>query len=385
MKIVFLCEAVFPENKGGVERWFSQLSAELSRRGHEVHYFNATGVNGNRNGVQHRSITPEPWFYLPGGVRSKRQAIRFAKAAYRELRSIEADAIYATSVPILSVFPVGLIGSVRKRTTTIVEWFEIWPLKYWIQYSGFLSGVVGWAIQLAALQVGRYRIVYTERASNSLKSLNLRLRGKNIIRLSGLCSPVFVRQEDDVVKVRNDISFLGRFVDEKQPLLAIQGVMEFIKTGWAGTFWVIGKGPSLTSMKKLLEMNPNAAKQINIIEDATDEIVSMHLRNSFALLHPSKREGYGLASVEAAYSGTPSVLLDYPNNATLDLGISPELVVTDLSPSGIASKLNLAFHEQASIRMRTLNWASNAALHKSITSTADQVEKLLGVSNAQGQ
>jgi glycosyltransferase involved in cell wall biosynthesis len=385
MRIVFLCEAVFPENKGGVERWFSQLSTELSRRGHEVHYFNATGVNENRKGVQHRSITPEPWFYLPGGIRSKRQAIGFAKSAYRELRSIEADAIYATSVPILSVFPVGLIGSIRKRTTTFVEWFEIWPLKYWIQYSGFLSGVVGWAIQLVALQVGRYRIVYTERASSSLKRLNLRLRSKDIIRLSGLCSPIFVRQEDVAAKVRNDISFLGRFVDEKQPLLAIQGVMEFIKTGWAGNFWIIGKGPALASMKKLLDMNQDAAKQIHVVEDATDEIVSMHLRNSFALLHPSKREGYGLASVEAAYLGTPSVLLNYPNNATLDLGISPELVVTDLSPSGISSKLTQAFHEQASIRMRTFDWASDAALNKSIVSTADQIEQLLGGSNVEGQ
>jgi glycosyltransferase involved in cell wall biosynthesis len=204
------------------------------------------------------------------------------------------------------------------------------------------------------------------------------------MQLSGLCSPFFVQPQDDA-KLRNDISFLGRFVDEKQPLLAIQGVIEFIKSGWTGNFWVIGKGPSLASMKKLLEMNQDAAKQINIVEDASDEIVAMHLRNSFVLLHPSKREGYGLASVEAAYVGTPSVLLKYPNNATLDLGISPELVVTNLTPSGIASKLNLAFHEQASIRMRTLNWASNAALNKSITSTADQIEKLLGVSNAQGQ
>jgi glycosyltransferase involved in cell wall biosynthesis len=384
MKIVFLCEAVFPENKGGVERWFSQLSTELSRRGHEVLYLNATGVNENRNGVQYRSITSEPWFYLAGGVRSKRQAIRFAISSYRELRSIKADTIYATSVPILSVFPVGLVGSRRKRTTTFVEWFEIWPIKYWIQYSGILSGVVGWVIQLAALQVGKFRIVYTERASSSLERLNLHPVRKNVMQLSGLCSPFFVQPQDDA-KLRNDISFLGRFVDEKQPLLAIQGVIEFIKSGWTGNFWVIGKGPSLASMKKLLEMNQDAAKQINIVEDASDEIVAMHLRNSFVLLHPSKREGYGLASVEAAYVGTPSVLLKYPNNATLDLGISPELVVTNLTPSGIASKLNLAFHEQASIRMRTLNWASNAALNKSITSTADQIEKLLGVSNAQGQ
>jgi hypothetical protein len=77
--------------------------------------------------------------------------------------------------------------------------------------------------------------------------------------------------------------------------------------------------------------------------------------------------------------------LDYPNNATLDLGISPELVVTDLSPSGISSKLDQAFHDQASFRMRTLDWASNAALTRSIASTADEIEELLGVSNAEGQ
>lgn len=381
MRIIFLCEAVFPENKGGVERWFNQLSTELSKRGHEIHYLNAAGVNGNRKGVEYCSITPKPWFYLPGGVRSKRQAIKFAFSAYRALRSIEADAIYATSVPILSVFPVGIIGRFGKRKVTFIEWFEIWPIKYWIQYSGVVSGATGWLTQLLALQMGRVRVVYTQSAFSSLKKLNILPLRKNIYQLAGLCSPTITHKHEGPKK-RNDVTFLGRFVDEKQPLLAIEGVLEFIKTGWTGNFWVIGTGPSLQSMKQLLEMNQDAARQIKIIEDATDETVAMHLENSFALLHPSKREGYGLASVEAAYLGTPSILLSYPNNATIDLGISPELVVTDLNPSGIAIKLAQALNEQELIKARTLEWARNAASTRSLTTTADQIEKLLGVSNA---
>ena len=181
MRVAFLCEAVFPENKGGVERWFCQLSTELARRGHEVAYLNAAGVNEMRNGVVYTSITREPWSYLPGGVRSKKQAIAFAFAAYRQLRSMNIDAIYATAVPILSVFPVSLVRLSQRRVKTFVEWFEIWPFKYWLDYAGCISGSIGWLIQFVALQAGKYRIVYTARAAESIERDGLASTAKNII------------------------------------------------------------------------------------------------------------------------------------------------------------------------------------------------------------
>lgn len=380
MRVVFLCEAVFPENKGGVERWFSQLSAELSRRGHEVTYLNAAGVNETRNGVIYNSITREPWSYLPGGVRSKKQAVAFSLAAFRKLHSMNIDAIYATSVPILSVFPVGIVRLSNRRVKTFVEWFEIWPLRYWLDYAGSISGSLGWLIQFVALQVGKYRIVYTKRAARSIARNSLMSSSKNIIELPGLCSSDFTKQAEDGSE-RKDITFLGRFVDEKQPILAIESVEEFIKTGWDGKFWIIGKGPSLQSMKDALATNPGVAQQIHIIEDATDEAVTASLRNSFVLLHPSKREGYGLASVEAAYLGTPSILLNYPNNATLDLEISPSLVVNELSSRGVAAKLDFAYKNQISLRKSTLIWAENASLNRSLESTTDKIEEWLEVTN----
>lgn len=380
MRIVFLCEAVFPENKGGVERWFNQLSRELSQRGYEVLYLNAAGVNENRDGVRYMSITQKEWSYLAGGKRSKKQSLDFACVAFWKLREVQADAIYATSVPILSVFPVGLNRFMKRRVETFVEWFEIWPLNYWLSYAGYFSGALGWLIQTLALQIGGHRITYTARATRSISSMNLIPFTKNIIQLPGLCSPVFSSPIDSD-EIRNDITFLGRFVDEKQPIMAIEAVLEFIKSGWTGNFWIIGKGPSLISMKLLLEKSPHSNHQIHLVEDAIDENVSAHIRESFVLLHPSKREGYGLASVEAAYLGTPSILLNYPNNATLDLEISPDLVVNELNPKGIVAKLELALKEQISLRKETLAWAENASLSRSLKSTADEIEQLLGVSN----
>lgn len=382
MKIVFICEAVFPENKGGVERWFNRLSQELASRGHEVVYLNAAGVDENRSGVQYRSITKHPWFYLPGGVRSKGQALSFGRAVFRELRSIDADSIYATSVPILSILPLALIRILKPRTTAFVEWFEIWPYKYWIFYSGYFSGSLGWLIQLLALQIGNYRIAYTERAVRDIYGKNFLQSKKNVRLLPGLCEPIFYPRQDENA-IRTDVTFLGRFVDEKQPLLALDAVFKFIESGWTGNFWIIGKGPALEEIEQMLNRYPETRSQIQVLENVPDAIVREKLESSFALLHPSKREGYGLASVEAAYLGTPSILLNYPENATLDLEISPDLVVGIPNAKDIVTKLELAFREQLRLRQRTLEWAKNASLNKSIKSTADSIENLLGVINEQ--
>ena len=378
---MFLCEAVFPENKGGVERWFSRLTRELTSRGHDITYLNAAGVDGERLGVSYKSITREPWSYLPGGVRSKRQAMRFSLAAFKELRTIEADAIYATAVPILSVFPVGVSGFFKGRTKTFVEWFEVWPFKYWISYSGWLSGTVGWLIQLFALQIGMYRVSYTDRTSKSIQNQTIFCFKRKVTQLPGLCSNEF-EQFTGEDSFRNDITFLGRFVDEKQPILAIEAVLEFMKFGWTGTFWIIGKGPSLRLMREILATKTSLDKQIIILEDASDEIVNEHLKSSFVLLHPSKREGYGLASVEAAYLGTPSILLDYPNNATVDLKISPELIASHYSKQEIANKLQHAWQNQSRLRIETLEWAFSASQSKSLKSTVDEIERILGVNSA---
>ena len=54
MKIAIICESVFPESKGGLERWMVWLASNLFRKGNIVFYFNACGVNEVREGVVYK-------------------------------------------------------------------------------------------------------------------------------------------------------------------------------------------------------------------------------------------------------------------------------------------------------------------------------------------
>lgn len=382
MKYVFVCEAVFPEDKGGVERWFRKLSIELSSRGHDVTYLNASGINELREGVLYKSITKKNWFYLEGGVRSKRQALNFAKQTYVTLKDAKVDVVYATSVPILALLPIAILKFLDKKMITFIEWHEIWPLRYWISYAGKVSGVFGWIIQLITLQIGDFKVTYTEQSLKAIKRLTPKSIKARVLSLPGMCDPVVPILNPENNEIRKDLSFLGRFVDEKQPLFALDCAINFIDSGWSGHFWVMGKGPALLSMEQKLLTRPNYCKQIKIIENPTDEIVEHKLKNSFALLHPSKREGYGLASIEAAYLGTPSILLDYPNNGTIDLKINPDLVVREFTVESVAKTLQLALDNQLKYRTQALDWSLLASKNQSLISTVDNLESIVEAKNA---
>ena len=77
MKIAIICEAVFPENKGGLERWMAWLANSLFSKGYEVFYLNASGVNEVREGVVFESITNKSWSYTKNNTRSISQSIEF--------------------------------------------------------------------------------------------------------------------------------------------------------------------------------------------------------------------------------------------------------------------------------------------------------------------
>ena len=369
MKILLICEAVFPENKGGIERWFQVLGRDFHSRGHEITYFNSSSVNEARDGIRYFASSAGKWSYKKGGVRSKAQAVRFGIDVYRWLRKEDFDLIYCSSVPIFSIF--GLILRKKRETKVFVEWFEIWNLRYWFRYSGIITGSVGWLVQLLALQFGKYRVVYTEGAHRSLSRMGLLNRNK-IILLPGLCPESKPPTSSGQGTMKHDIYFLGRFVNEKQPLLAINCVEAFLRTGWKGKFWLAGTGPLVPEIKAVIKLK-KLETYVELVENPTDEEIEKIARNSFVLLHPSRREGYGLASVEAAYRGVPSLLIDYPDNATVDLGISPQLVVKNDEVEEMVKVLTLAWENQQFFESETLDWAEKARQSRSSSQTCSKI------------
>jgi glycosyltransferase involved in cell wall biosynthesis len=372
MRVLLVCEAVFPENKGGIERWFQTLGKEFCESKNSVTYFNSTAINEIRDEIKYVSVIEETWSYRKGGVRSKTEAIKFGIRLFLWLRKEEFDLIYCSSVPIFSIFAVSMAKS--QKALVFTEWFEVWSMQYWIRYSGIIAGPIGWLVQSLALQFGDKRFVYTLMAKDAISRANP-LNRKNVHVLPGLCPQSDVDVEIQQIRKRNDVYFLGRFVDEKQPILAIEAIEEFIKTGWHGKFWLLGTGPIAPELEIEIQRR-GLEDSVEMVVNPTDLQVEEIAANSFALLHPSRREGYGLASVEAAYRGIPSILINYPDNATVELEIAPKLVSQRGEVSEIASLLALAWIEQVSFRVETLAWAHQASLSRNLRSTSSEIIRI---------
>ena len=374
MRIAIVLEAVFPESKGGLERWYGMLSSCLAESGHEVIYLNSQKVNLTRNKVNYVSISSGGWSYLSGGKRSISQAVLFSRDLYRWIMHEEVDVVYTSSVPILSIFSASLACK-RKKIPLLVEWFEIWRFSYWIRYSGFVFGIVGWLIQLIALQLGKQIFVFTKLIGSRAKKL--RVNRKSISKMPGLCSsePKVYSSKD---KTREDLVSIGRLVDEKQPKLAIEVVKNFIETGWKGTYWIVGTGPLATNVRQMIS-EPIFKEQIKFIENGTDEFIDEILSKSFALLHLSRREGYGLALVEAAYFGTPGIMVKYPENASIELKINPELICMDDEIKTIIDKLSYAYVNQIDERKVTNGWVIDSMKSRTYAKTCNLINDTINI------
>jgi hypothetical protein len=98
------------------------------------------------------------------------------------------------------------------------------------------------------------------------------------------------------------------------------------------------------------------------------------------LFNPSIREGYGLVSVEAAYQGIPVMLINYPDNASIDLEICPELVIETRDLNQIRDKYLWAFENQDVLRKQALIWAVDASKNRSAVLSLARIEALINKS-----
>lgn len=376
MKSAIVLEAVFPENKGGLERWYSYLSHELASEVQSIDYLNSSNVNRVSGKLSYVSITKYKWSYLDGGVRSIRQALNFLWVLIKWFSKQRYDFVYLSSVPILSIFVIPIIKLKNPKTKIIVEWLEYWPIEYWCMYKGRLVGSLSWLIQLAALQLGDYRTTFIERTNLKIKSRNLSWKRNRTILLPGLVnekSSIEYRAESN----RNNITFLGRLVEEKNPLFAISIIESFIDSGWNGTFWLIGTGPEENNIKSAIEKS-GKQNQIKLIINASDELIKEKFQGSFLLLHPSKREGYGLVCVEAAFTGLPTLLINYPENGAVDLQINPRLIANSPDIGEIIELIEYAKVNFDQESAHSLKWASNALIHRT---NKESTKRILGLSH----
>ena len=139
---------------------------------------------------------------------------------------------------------------------------------------------------------------------------------------------------------------------------------------------MIGTGPLKLEMEAQIK-ELNLEQRVTILNNASDQMVEKKLLSSFALLHPSKREGYGLAILEAASRGVPAIMISYPENRAIELEILTELVSESEKPKELVALLVHTYMHQEQIRKKLkkliVKNSNNSNAYKSITN----IEKII--------
>ena len=371
MKIGIVYETTYPEFKGGVERWFFDLSKGLSEKSFQVSYLNTVGRVSTQNNLAYKEIGNSKHSFHKTGERSSKNVLVFAVSVFRGVRQEEYDVLYLSSFPFLHIWAARIARVLFRRKYRIyVEWFELPNLRYWKEEFGSIIGFLGFSLQQLTVRVSDVNVVYLESTFKQLS--HKRKSEKSTLKLPGICmdeeEPVF----SAVISEREDVSQIGRLTKDKQPILGLEAIKLLKETGWNGHFHILGSGPMESEVASYVYEN-KMDHYVTTYGDGAEQIKAEILNKTGVLLHPSKREGFGLAIVEAAALGIPTLLIRGENNKSMELGINPGLVSETNNAVEIAALLQLALRTQSKLSSECLSW--NKLVRSSMRSV-DSIMKL---------
>jgi glycosyltransferase involved in cell wall biosynthesis len=374
MRICLVYDCLFPHTIGGAERWYRDIAARLAADGHDVTYVTlrqwGDGVDPGFDGVHVVSAGPRMALYADEGRRRVLPPIVFGAGVLWHLlrHGRRYDVVHAASFPYFSLLAAGLVRRLRPFRL-LVDWFEVWTLAYWQGYLGRVAGYVGWQVQRLCMRVPQTALTYSRIHGARLRDEGFR---GDIEQLGGLyggsLEPASAAQAEPFVV------FAGRQIPEKQAPAVVHAVAAARRLLPELRARVLGDGPDRS---KVL-----AAIAEHGLEGAVDapgfvsaEEVDAAMRSALALVFPSRREGFGLVVVEAAHRGTPSIVVDDPDNASTELvddGVNG-YVAASASADDLAAAIVRVHAEGLPLRERTAAWFDRNAERLALGRTLDRV------------
>ena len=387
MRIALVYDCLYPWTVGGAERWMRALAEALAAAGHDVTYLTRRqwepGAEPRIPGVRVVAVSPAEPLYGPDGTRTIGEPLRFGRGVTGHLLRHRGryDVVHSCSFPYFSV--LGAAAALRGTGVPLfVDWFEVWSPEYWNAYLGGLRGRVGGLVQRACARVPQQPFAFSDLHAARLVQEGARTAPK---RLAGLDAALAAAAPAPTAGRAPLVVFAGRHIPDKRvPAIpaAVAAAREHVPTLHA---LVLGDGPD---RPKLLAAIAEAGMQ-DVVQapgfvDAAE--VEAAIRRAACLLLPSQREGYGLVVVEAAASGTPSVVAAGPDNAAVELiepGVNGVVAASD-RPEDLADALVAAVQGGDGLRERTAAWFAANARRLSVGASLEQVLEAYGQARAWG-
>lgn len=372
VRICLVYDCLFPYTVGGGERWYRALAERLAAEGHDVSYLTLRqwerGEEPNVPGVSVVAVGPRLDLYIAGRRRIG-PALRFGAGVLRHLsrQGRRYDVVHCASTPFFALLAAGLVRR-RGRYRLLVDWIEVWTMAYWREYLGRVKGTLAWAVQRLATRVGERAFCFSR-----LHERRLRAEGfRGPIDVVGVYTGPLDHPEPGPAEPL--VVFVGRHIPEKG-VLALPPALALARKALPELrAEILGDGPLRVELQRLVS-EENLGHAVALPGFVAEERVRDALQRALCLAFPSTREGYGLVVVEAASRGTPSVVVDSPDNAALELvedGVNG--VVASSADPGELSAAILRVHDLGdALRASTAEWFVRNARGLSLESSLETV------------
>jgi glycosyltransferase involved in cell wall biosynthesis len=354
LHICLVYDCLYPYTVGGGERWYRALAERLAAEGFEVTYLTLRqwkpGEEPDIPGVRVVEVGPRMELYV-GGRRRIGPALRFGLGVFRHLRDHgpRYDVVHCASTPFFALIGAGLAR--RGRYRLLVDWIEVWTRGYWREYLGRLKGTIAWGIQRVATRFGERAFTFARLHERRLHAEGFR----GPIEVIGVYAGPLERP--DPAPAEPVVVFAGRHIPEKG-VLALPEAFRLAREHLPELRGeILGDGPLREEVERRVS-EAGLAEAVSVPGFVGEDEVRGAVRRALCLALPSTREGYGLVVIEAASLGTPSVVVDHPDNAALELvedGIDG-VVASSAEPNDLADAF-LRVHEAGEpLRNSTADW-----------------------------
>jgi glycosyltransferase involved in cell wall biosynthesis len=377
MRIALVYDCLFPNTIGGAERWYRSVAERLDGP-HSITYLTRRqwGEEGPGTDFETIAVGPGGGLYTGSGSRSISAPLRFGWGVFWHLlrHGDRYDVVHTASFPYFSVLGAWLALRIRRsKAPLVVDWHEYWTDSYWRRYLGPVRGRIGAAIQALCLRTADFSFTFSRMVEDRL---NLRGYAGPVVRLTG----EFVKPpEADGLDPAGPadpplVVFAGRHIPEKRVLSIPPAIAAARLELPELRCTILGDGPDTEALTKLV-----AALTLEDVVEIRGRVESDDVRatilSASCLLNPSEREGYGLVVVEAAAVGTPTVVVDGPENAATEL-IEPGVngfVAESGDPAEIGRCVVEAVKRGAELRDSTREWYLRNRVQLSIESSIERI------------
>jgi len=414
-RVAIAYDCLFPVDTGGGERVYRRMAELFAERGSEVSYLTRDGRE-----------QPDAPFAVVGlwggeiadreGTRHSGAALGFAWALFRHLLTHRRryDLVVVAALPVLNVLAVrcALLGS---RVIIATDWLEIWHARRWREYSGAVIGTVAWVLQWCGIRVGHIQSVnsdftrarmirYRPRADPLVLGLidlvagsvdDIRVSGGTgdgdaasrgteagagdtgavgaAAREAGTGDPASMPDAHTNHPVPFMLS-IGRHIPDKQ-MASLPGALARARRDIPELVAVIaGTGPD-TDLILAAARDEGVSGQIRLVGRVSDGEIANLLNSAAVLVHPSRREGFGLVIAEAAAHGTPSVVVAGSDNAAAELvaeGVNG-FVAASVAPHEVGYAIVRALRAGRSLRESTRSWFERERVTRSLGGSVDEI------------